>query len=62
VCEHILLGAILLPEKKNHHRGRIASRASSDRSRNARHFPAIIEATEPLGAEIPHRLQFVGWH
>jgi len=27
-----------------------------------RHFPAIIEATEPLGTEIPHRLQFVGWH
>jgi hypothetical protein len=35
--------------------------AARPRSR-ARHFPAIIEATEPLGAEIPHRLQFVGWH
>lgn len=31
-------------------------------SREPRHFPAIIEATESLSAWIPHRLQFVGWH
>lgn len=49
-------------KKKPSSRSHRESRRQRSFSQHAHHFPAIIEATELLGAEIPHRLQFVGWH